>query len=121
MRDWVGVCGRSVWAVAQRSPRIRGGMMSITSDVEMGRGLVSADWSARSPAQTRTRRPSNDRVELAPHRTRAENGHVGAATGMMDNGLACGENRARRVIDFRELTVRTVHVQDPEARMLPCY
>jgi galactokinase len=115
--DWAGYVAGVMWAVRAAGHRIRGGMMSITSDVEMGSGVSSsaALECAVVGALTTAAGLRIDRVELARIAQRAENDYVGAPTGMMDQlASLCGEPRKALLIDFRELTVRPVAF-DPDA------
>ena len=106
-----------MWALRGAGHRIRGGTMSITSDVEMGSGVSSSAalecaviGALATDADLRV-----DRIELARIAQRAENDYVGAPTGMMDQlASLCGEPRKALMIDFREPTVRPVAF-DPDA------
>ena len=106
-----------MWALRGAGHRIRGGTMSITSDVEMGSGVSSSAalecavlGALATAADLRI-----DRIELARIAQRAENDYVGAPTGMMDQlASLCGEPRKALMIDFREPTVRPVAF-DPDA------
>jgi galactokinase len=114
---WAGYVAGVVWALREAGHRIRGGTMSITSDVEMGSGVSSsaALECAVIGALTTGADVKLDRIELARLAQRAENDYVGAPTGMMDQlASLCGEPRKALMIDFREPTVEPV-VFDPEA------
>jgi galactokinase len=117
LRGWAGYAAGVTWALREAGHRIRGGAMSITSDVEMGSGVSSsaALECAVVGALTTGAGLRIDRIELARIAQRAENEYVGAPTGMMDQlASLCGEPRKALMIDFRELTVRPVAF-DPDA------
>lgn len=108
---WAGYVAGVVWALREAGHPIRGGTMSITSDVEMGSGVSSsaALECAVLGALATAADLHVDRIELARIAQRAENDYVGAPTGMMDQlASLCGEPRKALMIDFRELTVRPV-------------
>jgi galactokinase len=114
---WAGYVAGVMWALRAAGQRIRGGTMSITSDVEMGSGVASsaALECAVLGALTTATGLGADRIELARIAQRAENDYVGAPTGLMDQLAAlCGEPRKALMIDFQELTVRPVAF-DPDA------
>ena len=114
---WAGYVAGVMWAVREAGHRVKGGTMSIASDVEMGSGMASsaALECAVLGALASAIGLSVDRIELARVAQRAENDYVGAPTGMMDQLAAlCGEPRKALMIDFRELTVRPVAF-DPDA------
>jgi galactokinase len=114
---WAGYVAGVIWALRAAGLRIRGGSMSITSDVEMGSGVSSSAalecaviGALATGAGLRV-----DQIELARIAQRAENDYVGAPTGMMDQlASLCGEPRKALMIDFREPTVRPVTF-DPDA------
>ncbi len=117
VRGWAGYVAGVIWALREAGHRIRGGTVSITSDVEMGSGVSSsaALECAVIGALTTGAGLDLDRIELARLAQRGENDYVGAPTGMMDQlASLCGEPRTALLIDFRELTVRPVAF-DPEA------
>ncbi|AGB26496.1 galactokinase [Mycobacterium sp. JS623] len=114
---WAGYVAGVIWALHDAGHRIRGGTMSITSDVEMGSGVSSsaALECAVIGALTAGADVQLDRIELARLAQRAENDYVGAPTGMMDQlASLCGEPRKALMIDFREPTVEPVAF-DPDA------
>ena len=114
---WAGYVAGVMWALRGAGHRIRGGTMSITSDVEMGSGVSSsaALECAVVGALATAAGLRVDRIELARIAQRAENDYVGAPTGMMDQlASLCGEPRKALMIDFREPTVRPVAF-DPDA------
>jgi galactokinase len=114
---WAGYVAGVMWALRDAGHRIRGGTMSITSDVEMGSGVSSsaALECAVIGALTTGAGVQPARIELARLAQRAENDYVGAPTGMMDQlASLCGEPRKALMIDFREPTVEPVAF-DPEA------
>jgi galactokinase len=114
---WAGYIAGVIWALREAGHAIRGGTMSITSDVEMGSGVSSsaALECAVIGALTTGAGLRIDRIELARLAQRAENDYVGAPTGMMDQlASLCGEPRKALMIDFREPTVEPV-VFDPDA------
>jgi len=114
---WAGYVAGVMWALREAGHRIRGGTMSIASDVEMGSGVSSsaALECAVIGALATAAGLHLDRIELARIAQRAENDYVGAPTGMMDQlASLCGEPRKALLIDFREPTVRPVTF-DPDA------
>jgi galactokinase len=114
---WAGYVAGVMWALRGAGHRIKGGTMSIESDVEMGSGVASsaALECAVLGALATAAGLRIDRIELARIAQRAENDYVGAPTGMMDQlASLCGEPRKALMIDFREPTVRPV-VFDPDA------
>jgi galactokinase len=114
---WAGYVAGVMWALSAAGQRIRGGTMSIASDVEMGSGVASsaALECAVLGALTSATGQRVDRIELARIAQRAENEYVGAPTGLMDQLAAlCGQPRKALMIDFQELTVRAVGF-DPDA------
>jgi galactokinase len=114
---WAGYVAGVMWALREAGHRIRGGTMSITSDVEMGSGVSSsaALECAVIGALTTGAGLRVDRIELARIAQRAENDYVGAPTGMMDQlASLCGQERKALMIDFVEPTVRPVPF-DPDA------
>jgi len=108
---WAGYVAGVMWALSAAGQRIRGGAMSIASDVEMGSGVASsaALECAVLGALTSATDQRVDRIELARIAQRAENDYVGAPTGLMDQLAAlCGQPRKALMIDFQALTVRAV-------------
>ena len=117
VQGWAGYVAGVMWALREAGHRIRGGTMSVTSDVEMGSGVSSsaALECAVIGALTTGAGLRVDLIELARVAQRAENAYVGAPTGMMDQlASLCAEPRKALMIDFRELTVRPVAF-DPDA------
>jgi galactokinase len=117
VQGWAGYVAGVMWALREAGHRIRGGTISITSDVEMGSGVSSsaALECAVIGALTTAAGLRIDRIALARIAQRAENDYVGAPTGMMDQlASLCGEPRKALMIDFREPTVQPVAF-DPDA------
>lgn len=114
---WAGYVAGVVWALRRAGHLVPGGAMSISSDVEMGSGLASsaalecaALGAIASAAGVRI-----DRIEQARLAQRAENDYVGTPTGLLDQLAALfGEPSTALLIDFAELTVRSVAF-DPDA------
>jgi galactokinase len=114
---WAGYVAGVMWALRAAGGRVRGGTMSIASDVEMGSGVASsaALECAVLGALTSATGLRLDRIELARIAQRAENDYVGAPTGLMDQLAAlCGEPRTALMIDFQALSLRPVAF-DPDA------
>jgi galactokinase len=114
---WAGYVAGVMWALREAGHHIRGGTMSIASDVEMGSGVSSsaALECAVIGALVTAAELHIARIDLARIAQRAENEYVGAPTGMMDQlASLCGEPRKALLIDFRELSVRPVTF-DPDA------
>jgi galactokinase len=117
VQGWAGYVAGAMWALSAAGQRIRGGAMSIASDVEMGSGVASsaALECAVLGALTSATGQRVDRIELARIAQRAENDYVGAPTGLMDQLAAlCGQPRKALMIDFQALTVHAVAF-DPDA------
>jgi galactokinase len=114
---WAGYVAGVMWALLEAGHPVRGGTMSVASDVEMGSGVSSsaALECAVIGAVTTGAGIELDRIELARLAQRAENDYVGAPTGMMDQlASLCGEPRKALMIDFCEPTVQPVPF-DPES------
>jgi galactokinase len=115
---WAGYVAGVMWALRQAGHPVRGGAMSITSEVEMGSGLSSsaalecaALGAVASAAGVRI-----DPKEQARLAQRAENEYVGAPTGLLDQLASLfGQPSTALLIDFRDVTVAPV-VFDPDAR-----
>jgi galactokinase len=117
VQGWAGYVAGVIWALSAAGRRVRGGTMTISSDVEMGSGVASsaALECAVLGALTSATDQRVDRIELARIAQRAENDYVGAPTGLMDQLAAlCGQPRKALMIDFQELNVRAVGF-DPDA------
>jgi len=114
---WAAYVAGVVWALHQAGHPVPGGVMSISSDVEMGSGLSSSAalecavlGALASAAGVRI-----DPIDQARLAQRAENDYVGAPTGLLDQlSSLFGEQSTALLIDFRELTVAPVAF-DPEA------
>mgnify|MGYP001044141898 CR=1 FL=1 len=114
---WAAYVAGVVWALREAGVAAPGGRLTITSDLPVGAGLASsaalecAVLGALLTAAGRDLDPLR-RARLAQ---RAENGYVGAPTGLMDQ-LAALTGRAGHalLIDFDALTVHPVRF-DPEA------
>jgi galactokinase len=114
---WAAYVAGVMWALRDAGHRISGGEMAIASDVEMGSGVASsaALECAVLGALTTATGVALDRVEQARIAQRAENGYVGAPTGLMDQLAAmCGEPRRALLIDFLTSSVQPVAF-DPDA------
>jgi len=115
---WAGYVAGVVWALRQAGHPVPGGVMSITSDVEMGSGLASsaALECAALGAIASAAGVSMDLIDQARLAQRAENDYVGAPTGLLDQLASLfGWPSTALLIDFRELTVAPVAF-DPDAR-----
>jgi galactokinase len=114
---WAAYVAGVIWALRRAGHEVRGGTMSIVSQVEMGSGVASsaALECAVLGALATAAGHRIDRVEQARIAQRAENDYVGAPTGLMDQLAAqFGESRRALLIDFKETTVRPVAF-DPDA------
>jgi galactokinase len=114
---WAGYVAGVVWALRQAGHPVPGGVMSISSDVEMGSGLSSsaALECATLGAITSAAGIQIDPIEAARLAQRAENDYVGAPTGLLDQlSSLLGQPSTALLIDFRDLTVRPVPF-DPDA------
>jgi galactokinase len=115
---WAAYVAAVIWALRAAGHSVPGGMMSISSDVEIGSGLASsaALGCAVLGALISAAGVRLDRMEQARLAQRAENEYVGAPTGLLDQLAALfGEPATALLIDFRDLTVRPVAF-DPAAR-----
>jgi galactokinase len=115
---WPAYVAGVIWAFRDAGHPVRGGRMSIASDVEMGSGLASsaALECAVLGALTAGAGSDIDRVQQARIAQRAENEYVGAPTGLLDQLASLfGEPRRALLIDFGDVTVRPVPF-DPDAR-----
>jgi galactokinase len=111
VQGWAAYVAGVVWALREAGHRVRGGAMSITSDVEMGSGVSSsaALECAVIGALTTAAGIDLDSIELARLAQRAENDYVGAPTGMLDQlASLCGRDRTALMMDFRAPTVTPV-------------
>jgi galactokinase len=114
---WAAYVAGVLWALSAAGHPVRGGRMSVASEVEMGSGLSSsaalecAVLGALLDGAGRTL----DRMDQARIAQRAENDYVGAPTGLLDqlSSLFGAEQRAL-LIDFRSVTVAPV-LFDPDA------
>jgi galactokinase len=114
---WAGYVAGVVWALRDAGHPVPGGIMSISSDVEMGSGLGSsaALECAVLGALTSAAGVSIDRIDQARLAQRAENDYVGVPTGLLDQLASLfGAASTALLIDFRELTVQPVAF-DPSA------
>ncbi len=105
---WPAYVAGVVWALRQAGHPVPGGVMSITSDVEMGSGLSSsaALECATLGAIATAAGVRIDRTEQARIAQRAENEYVGAPTGLLDQlASVYGEPSTAMLIDFRDLSV----------------
>jgi galactokinase len=114
---WAAYVAGVVWALKRAGHRVPGGAIAITGGVETGSGLASsaalecATLGAILVATDQTM----DRVEQARIAQCAENEYVGAPTGLLDQlSVLFAEQRRAQLIDFRDLTVRSVPF-DPDA------
>ncbi len=108
---WPAYVAGVVWALRQAGHPVPGGVMSITSDVEMGSGLSSsaALECATLGAIATAAGVRIDRTDQARIAQRAENEYVGAPTGLLDQLASLyGEPSTAMLIDFRDLSVAPV-------------
>jgi galactokinase len=108
---WAGYVAGVIWALRQAGYPVRGGAMSITSDVEMGSGLSSsaALECAALGAIALAGGVDIDATERARLAQRAENDYVGAPTGLLDQlASLLGAPATALLIDFAALTVAPV-------------
>jgi galactokinase len=114
---WAGYVAGAVWALGAAGRSVPGGVMSITSYMEVGSGLGSsaALECAVLGAITSVAGGDIDRIELARLAQRAENDYLNVPTGLLDQLAALfGEASTALLIDFRHLTVQPVAF-DPSA------
>ncbi|BBZ45897.1 galactokinase [Mycobacterium parmense] len=117
---WAAYVAGVVWSMREAGHRVPGGVMSISSDVEMGSGLSSsaALECAVLGAIAAAGGIDIDKKEQARLAQRAENEYVGAPTGLLDQLASLyGEPATALLIDFRDLTVSPVAF-DPQAHGL---
>jgi galactokinase len=108
---WAGYVAGVVWALRYAGHPVPGGVMLITSDVEMGSGLSSsaALECAALGALVSAAGMRIDRLDQARLAQRAENEYVGVPTGLLDQLAALfGEESTALLIDFRKLSVQPV-------------
>lgn len=114
---WAAYVAGVAWALQRAGHRVPGGTMSILGGVEMGSGLASSaalECAVLGAILTATGQ-SIDRIEQARIAQCAENDYVGAPTGLLDQlAVLFAEPRRAQLIDFRDLTVRSVAF-DPDA------
>jgi galactokinase len=114
---WAAYVAGVVWALRRAGQRVVGGDMSIASCVGIGSGLGSsaALECAVLGAVLEATDANIDRVEQARIAQAAENEYIGAPTGLLDQLASLfGEPLKAVLIDFRELSVRSVAF-DPDA------
>ncbi len=114
---WAAYVAGIVWAMRRAGHPVPGGAMSISGGVEMGSGLASSaalECAVLGAILSATGRRV-DRLEQARIASLAENGYVGAPTGLMDQlAILYAEPRRAQLIDFRQPTLRSVPF-DPDA------
>ena len=114
---WAAYVAGVMWALREAGHPVPGGVMSVTSDVEMGSGLSSSAalecavlGAIASVAGARI-----DPIAQARLAQRAENDYVGAPTGLLDQLASLfGQPSTALLIDFRDLTVQPVPF-DPDS------
>jgi len=114
---WAAYVAGVIWALRRSGHEVRGGTMSISSQVEMGSGVASsaALECAVLGALAVAADLRIDRTEQARIAQRAENDYVGAPTGLMDQLASLfGEPKRALLTDFESTTVRPVTF-DPDA------
>jgi galactokinase len=114
---WAAYVAGVVWALRRAGHRVAGGVLAVTSDVEMGSGLASsaALECAALGALVTAAGIGVDRIEMARIAQRAENDYVGAPTGLLDQLASLfGAPHQALLIDFRDTTVAPVPF-DPDA------
>lgn len=108
---WAAYVAGVVWALRSAGHRVPGGTMAVTGGVATGSGLASSaalECAVLGAILTATGR-TMDRVEQARIAQCAENVYVGAPTGLLDQlAILCAERRHAQLIDFRDLSVRSV-------------
>lgn len=115
VEGWAAYVAGVLWALRGAGHRVRGGQMSIVSQVEVGSGVSSSAALECAVLGALTTGQPIDRIEAARIAQRAENDYVGAPTGLMDQLAAlCGEPQRALLIDFKAVTVRPVAF-DPDA------
>ena len=106
---WAAYVAGVVWALGAAGYPVAGGDMTITSDVEIGAGLSSSAALECAVLGALTDGGFGDGTAAARVAQRAENGYVGAPTGLMDQlASLLGTPGHALLIDFRELTVRQI-------------
>lgn len=114
---WAAYVAGVVWSLQSAGHPVLGGTMVVTGGVETGSGLASsaALECAVLGAILAVTEQSLDGLEQARIAQRAENEYVGAPTGLLDQlAILFAERRHAQLIDFRDLTVRSVPFE-PEA------
>jgi len=108
---WAAYVAGVMWALRQHGHTVRGGTMSVASEVEMGSGVASsaALECAVLGALTTAAGIAIERVHQARIAQQAENEYVGAPTGLMDQlASVFGEPRRALLIDFGRASVQPV-------------
>lgn len=114
---WAAYVAGVVWALSHAGHQVPGGILELTSDVEMGSGLSSsaALECATLGALVAAAGIDLSRLDMARIAQRAENDYVGAPTGLLDQLASLfGAPHHALQIDFRDTTVVQVPF-DPEA------
>jgi len=114
---WAAYVAGVVWALSHAGHRVPGGVLRLTSGVEMGSGLASsaALECAALGALVTSAGLDLDRIEMARIAQQAENDYVGAPTGLLDQLASLfGALDHAMLIDFRDVTVAPVPF-DPDA------
>ena len=113
---WAAYVAGVLWALRTAGHPVRGGSMSITSEVEMGSGLSSSAALECAALGALTFGRHIDRLDQARLAQRAENEYVGAPTGLLDQiSSLFGAESTALLIDFRELTVSPVGFDPPSS------
>ncbi|MCT7661459.1 galactokinase [Mycobacterium deserti] len=117
VEGWAAYVAGVVWALRGAGHEVRGGTMSITSEVEVGSGVSSSaalECAVLGALVTAADLPI-DRIAQARIAQRAENEYVGAPTGLMDQLAALfGEAKRALLIDFKKTSVEPVYF-DPDS------
>lgn len=108
---WAAYVAGVLWALRSAGHHVPGGAMAVTGGVTTGAGLASSaalECAVLGAILSATDLTLN-RVEQARIAQRAENDYVGAPTGLLDQlAILCAERRRAQLIDFRDLSVRSV-------------
>jgi len=121
--DWSDYVRGVAHILAMEGYRLNGANLMIETDIPIGAGLSSsaAIEVATGLALTSLAEIEIQPLELARICQRAENEFVGMRCGIMDQLIAClGQPGAALLIDCRNMTTKSVSVDETKARIVLC-
>jgi galactokinase len=120
--DWSDYPMGVAWSLAERGIRLPGFELSIRGDVPLGAGLSSSASIVVSTALALLSVAGAElpMVQIALACQRAENGFVGAKSGIMDQFISCaGEQDHALILDCRSLEYRALPIP-PDVLIVVC-